>query len=101
MAQRAADDTAFGDRNAPLVVMLEVAWQQHEKADEAISWVRSARSRLARYAYNGGTYLNLVDTSDEPDLVPNTFGENYARLRELKRRYDPHNMFRFNANIQP
>lgn len=101
MAQPSAEDTAFGDRGAAVVAMLEAAWHHDDEADAAISWVKQSRARLAKHSHNGGTYLNLADTTEEPDLVSKSFGGNYARLRLLKRRYDPQNLFRFNANILP
>ena len=38
---------------------------------------------------------------DRPAKVRASFGENYARLQQVKRRYDPNNLFRLNANIAP
>jgi FAD/FMN-containing dehydrogenase len=38
---------------------------------------------------------------DRPERVRASYGDNYARLRELKALYDPMNLFRVNANIQP
>jgi FAD/FMN-containing dehydrogenase len=38
---------------------------------------------------------------DKPEKVRASYGENFARLRELKRIYDPMNLFRVNANISP
>jgi FAD/FMN-containing dehydrogenase len=38
---------------------------------------------------------------DRPETVRASYGENYARLRELKAAYDPTNLFRVNSNIAP
>ncbi len=38
---------------------------------------------------------------DEEERVQSAYGENYARLMEIKRRYDPKNLFRLNHNIVP
>jgi len=40
-------------------------------------------------------------TRDEPDFVRAALGENWDRLVELKRKYDPTNVFRLNQNIDP
>ena len=48
----------------------------------------------------GGVYVNLI-AEDEDDRVPAAYGENYSRVRQLKRQLDPDNMFRANYNISP
>jgi hypothetical protein len=45
-------------------------------------------------------YVNYL-ADDESDRVPNAYGPNYDRLVEVKRRYDPRNMFHLNHNIAP
>jgi FAD/FMN-containing dehydrogenase len=40
-------------------------------------------------------------SADELGLAEATFGQSYERLREVKRRYDPHNLFARNLNIEP
>ncbi len=102
MARPPADATAFGDRAADLLVIWEAGWQNAEAAAAGIDWVRRARNTLSAYAYNGGTYLNVTDVAYDPEgILMRTYGPNYARLRAVKRQYDPDNRFRFNANIAP
>ena len=59
---------------------------------------------LARHAapLNRPTYLNFPGHGEDDDLVRNAFGaQAYTRLQEIKRKYDPANLFRMNQNIQP
>ena len=48
----------------------------------------------------GGAYVNFM-MDEGQDRVRATYGDNYARLAQVKRRYDPDNLFRVNQNIQP
>jgi hypothetical protein len=54
---------------------------------------------MARHA-SGGVYVNLI-ADDEPDRLPDAYGPNLQRLRELKRTWDPANLFASNHNISP
>jgi hypothetical protein len=62
-----------------------VADQRH------VRWAQETSRALAPYALPGG-YINLLDV-DEQERVPLTFGPNFTRLRELKRAYDPDDVF--------
>jgi hypothetical protein len=48
-----------------------------------------------------GQYVNLANTDDRDSRVHAAYGDNYPRLATLKKRYDPSNLFRLNANIKP
>ena len=51
---------------------------------------------------SGGMYLNFPGFFEEDDnLMHDAFGANYARLVEIKNKYDPTNLFRLNQNIKP
>ena len=50
--------------------------------------------------YTQGYYIN-TDVPDDERRLRETYGGNYARLVQLKNRYDPTNLFRLNANIRP
>jgi FAD/FMN-containing dehydrogenase len=54
---------------------------------------------MAEHA-TGGVYVNLI-AEDETDRIPAAYGANYTRLRELKQRWDPNNLFSSNYNIPP
>ena len=49
----------------------------------------------------GSAYVNHLSLDDAPEVVRASYGTNHARLREVKARFDPTNLFRMNANIQP
>lgn len=67
---------------------------------EAKAWVKKFRQDIAPYA-NGGVWLNFVG-EEGLDRVRAAFGEeNYTRLAQVKRQFDPANVFRGNQNIQP
>jgi FAD/FMN-containing dehydrogenase len=52
--------------------------------------------------YDAGVYLNYLDRDEPTEVIKTAYGEvNWTRLRELKRRYDPTNLFRRNHNIPP
>ncbi|MCY0878095.1 MAG: FAD-binding oxidoreductase [Firmicutes bacterium] len=101
MARHRPEDTAFGDRKAGVLVLWESGWETPDQAEAGIQWVRTHRQALKREAYNGGTYLNVTDLSHAATIIPQTYGANYDRLKAIKRKYDPMNRLRFNANIKP
>jgi hypothetical protein len=47
-----------------------------------------------------GSYINFL-TDEGTDRVRESYRGNYDRLVAIKSRYDPHNLFRLNQNIQP
>ena len=62
-------------------------------------WARGVHRAMAPHA-TGGVYVNML-ADDEADRVGAAYGRNYERLAELKRRWDPQNLFRGNHNIRP
>jgi hypothetical protein len=93
--------TAFGGRDSRYVIGVESNWE-HESADDAnVAWARDVLASLEGHG-SGGLYLNFAGLPDEAAAaVPASHGRNFARLAELKARYDPANLFRHNQNIPP
>jgi len=101
MSRIGANETAFGDRSAPIWLAVESNWENEQDDEANIAWVRECVSDMRRFS-GGGAYLNFPGFYEEGDrLIRKAFGENYERLVALKNKYDPTNLFRLNQNIKP
>lgn len=86
-------ETAFALRQDYLMAELIAAWEPQFPDDEQrhIQWAQNISQALAPYAFKGG--INLLDEKEQ-ERVPLAFGSNYERLLDLKRKYDPDDVFR-------
>jgi FAD/FMN-containing dehydrogenase len=92
-------DNAFGFRRVGFEYWVQSYWQQDGACDDAIRWVQRFFAALQPHS-SGSVYVN--DLENEGDKRARAaYGDNYARLAEIKRRYDPTNFFRVNQNIKP
>jgi|SRR5438552_1742278 len=89
----AASETPFALRQDHLVVEIAPTWlsPSPEEDQRNMEWAEECAQRLDPYALPGG-YINFMGP-EEQDRVPLTFGSNYERLREVKRTYDPDDVF--------
>ena len=91
-------DTAFSLRQPGYELDIVGLWRTPAEKATAVRWVKSLRDNLQPFAH--GVYVNqLGETSEE--LVRAAYGPNYARLVEIKKKYDPRNVLRLNQNIKP
>jgi FAD/FMN-containing dehydrogenase len=74
-------------------------WDNPANDAKCIGWARELFQAAAPFA-TGGVYVNFL-TEDEQGRVRAAYGSNYDRLVELKKKYDPNNLFRLNQNIRP
>ena len=98
----AADETAFG-RRWPFMLSIDANSVDPAVSDvELREWARSFRMEMQQFSPEG-LYLNFLGEEEEgaEELVRLAYGENYERLRTLKRKYDPDNFFSVNQNIAP
>jgi FAD/FMN-containing dehydrogenase len=99
MARVPGDATAFGWRDRPALLWIIVPYEDLGQADAIEAWTGAFHAELA--AGGAATYVNFMGAEDA-DAVRSAYPASaYARLRELKRRYDPDNVFRANHNIRP
>jgi FAD/FMN-containing dehydrogenase len=102
MARVAPDATAYGDRSAPYLLAVEANWDDPADDDTNVAWTRACIEAFEDLS-TGRAYLNFPGFQEGGEqTLRAAHGEaNYARLRELKRRLDPHNVFRLHQNIPP
>ena len=92
-------DTAFANRNVKFSPVIAGQWMDPADNEANIAWVRDYAAALRPYSAPGG-YINFMDGDDLPRVAEN-YGPNYQRLREVKAKYDPQNLFHVNQNIAP
>jgi FAD/FMN-containing dehydrogenase len=96
------NDTAFGGSRSARYIM-NIAGHVPEAAgyEAERAWVRDFWSAMQPFAMGSGGYINF-QAEEDPDRVRATYGpEKFDRLARIKAKYDPDNVFHFNANIQP
>ena len=94
-----ATDTAFAYRDATFATVIVCAWQDPADDNERIQWVRDYYEATAPHSEAGG-YVNFM-ADDDQSRVQDNYRGNYTRLTEVKRTYDPDNLFHLNQNIPP
>jgi len=95
----ASDATAFADRDAASTLLIASGWTDPRESEARFAWARETSSAAQPYAKPSG-YVNDLDQGDEYRTEA-VYGPNYQRLVEVKRIYDPENVFCHNANIRP
>ena len=96
------DATAWGYRDAKWGMVIVGVSPDPADAPDLIAWARSYWAELHPHSA-GGAYSNMMmDATDEGAArVRAAYGDNYPRLTQVKRTYDPGNLFQINLNIAP
>ena len=94
----AQDATAFPHRRSTHNMLSLVSWNLEDDAKPHMAYLRNFWAGLERFT--NGYYTN--ETADEAqDVIDDNYQGNLGRMREIKKKYDPINLFRLNANVQP
>ena len=91
--------TAFPHRRRGFNLAVIGQWTDPALTDAAIAWVREAYGAVQPFTA-ARSYVNYQVEDDAP-AVAAAYGANYARLQQVKARYDPENVFRMNQNVRP
>jgi FAD/FMN-containing dehydrogenase len=81
-------------------LLLPSVWVDPADSEANIAWTKESHAALAEHLTDR-RWLNYLGDDQGEDAIRGAYGPNYDRLVELKRRYDPENVFRHNHNIQP
>jgi FAD/FMN-containing dehydrogenase len=92
-------DTAMPHREPGFNVLIASEWTDPEATEANIAWTRESYASLEPF-FSARRYVNYLD-QDDGNAVRSAYGPNYERLAELKRIYDPDNLFHLNLNIVP
>ena len=95
----APDATAFAYRDATFATVIAGMWPDPAQNESNVAWVRDFYEATAPHSEEGG-YVNFM-ADDDQDRIRVNYRDNYDRLVDVKRKYDPDNLFHLNQNIRP
>ena len=96
----APEATAFELRKAGAVNLgFWAQWKEQAQASTCTAWVNKTFEQLQPFS-GGRVCSNFVSTKDE-FTAKRVYGNNYPRLAQLKKKYDPENFFHLNQNVLP
>ena len=93
-------ETAVPHRDPGWNLLLPSVWTDPAATDANIRWTRETFAAL-RPHFSARRWLNYLGDDQGDDAIRDAYGPNYERLRVVKRRYDPDNVFHLNHNIAP
>jgi FAD/FMN-containing dehydrogenase len=89
--------TPFPQRNRHFIMNVHPRWSDPARDEICIAWARDLFDRTAQQAA-GSVYVNFMP-SDDDNRIAEVYGPNIEKLRVIKAKYDPENLFRLNYNI--
>jgi FAD/FMN-containing dehydrogenase len=94
------DATAWSARDATFSMVIAGIHPEPKQAEALKAWGRAYWKAVHPFNLEGA-YVNFMMDDEASDRIQATYGGNYERLRAIKAKYDPKNLFRVNQNIQP
>lgn len=99
IARVAPGETAFAQRDIAFNLLSAVMWEHGSDPAEHIAWIREYWTGIE--PYTRGFYMNDVESDMTASVIRENYRQNHQRLVAVKNKYDPENLFRLNANVQP
>jgi FAD/FMN-containing dehydrogenase len=93
-------DTAVPHRDQGWNFLIPSVWMDPAETTANIDWTRDTFAAMRPY-FGAGRWMNYLGDDQADDAIRAAYGPNYDRLVEVKRRYDPENVFHLNHNIVP
>ena len=92
--------TAYPHRRVGYNLGIFAEWMDPKLTDPCVAWARKTYAAMEPY-FADARYVNYLDDDEPPEDMGSVYGPNLSRLRKLKAKYDPDNVFHLNQNIQP
>ena len=99
MARVPADATAFAHRDAAVMALIITPFDDPASEPAQRAWTEALHEALG--ANGVGVYANFLEDEGDDRIRSAYPADTYARLADVKRRYDPRNLFHLNQNIRP
>ena len=99
LARVDASATAFPHRHAAFSFHIMAGWSRPADDERVTAWAQDFCDALEPHS-TGGVYVNILGAGEQ-GRIRAAYGDNFDRLVELKRKWDPENLFRMNHNIRP
>lgn len=96
----ASDATAYPHRDAAHHLLVEARWDDPSDDDAHVDWVETFHAAVEPYT-TGDAALNFLTADEGAERARAAYGDNYERLVEVKRRWDPGGLFTTNAPVDP
>ncbi len=99
---RTNGDVALNIPDAKWAYFCLTMWMDPAEDTQNIAWTRGFADAMAPFGIGSAAFPNFISTDEDLDRLRSSYGpEKYARLLEVKRKWDPDNVFRLNQNIEP
>ncbi len=99
MARVPADATSFAHRDAPIMATIITPYEDPASEPAQRAWTVAIHDALG--AHDAGVYANFLEVEGDERIRAAYPNGTYERLADVKRRYDPRNLFQMNQNIRP
>ena len=100
VARVGENDTAFGFRDFKYAFVIQTRWKDPKESSQHLAWTQKFFDAMKVYA-TGKVYVNFLADEGEKGVTDAYNTNSFRRLREIKAKYDPGNLFRMNQNIRP
>jgi FAD/FMN-containing dehydrogenase len=92
------DQAAFANRTPMHNIVVRASWDDRSEAEAKTTWGRAVAKDLQGFSQRYYANLSQAEAQSRTRIF---YGENLDRLRAIKKKYDPTNLFRLNPNIEP
>lgn len=91
--------TAFSHRKTPFLLNIHTRWRDQADDETALKWAKDFHEATAPFSQ--GVYVNFLSDEGKARVRQAYTNEVWSKLLEVKRKWDPDNLFRVNQNIDP